>query len=280
MRVHSRQRLEHLARALPRPDQRAREHARGRVERELERGHRAEAPAAAAQRPEQLGLALGGRRRRTRPSAVTTSIAEHAVGGEAVAAAEPAQAAAERVADHADVRRGARQRSEPELGRRLRDVHPQRARPHVGAAARRVDVDAAHARTCAAARCRRAARATRVVPGALYDDAQADARGRSARHARRHARSWRLRPSPGAGRRRGSTRGGPRPSWGRRAARRARRGRSPGARCRARSSLVSWCGGVRRGPRGRSGARISARRRAAIMHVLAARVKSAHRCVQ
>ena len=82
-----------------------------RVELELHRGHDAEAPAAAAQRPEQLGLVVG----------VGADVAAvggdeldrgDAVGGEAVLAAEPADAAAERVADDADVRRGAGERGE------------------------------------------------------------------------------------------------------------------------------------------------------------------------
>ena len=80
------------------------------------------------------------------PSAVTTSIAGTLLAGEAVLAAEPAEAAAERVADDADVRRGAGERREPVGGGGQRDVDPQRAGRARGRAARRVDPDAAHAR--------------------------------------------------------------------------------------------------------------------------------------
>ena len=52
----------------------------------------------------------------------TTSAADDAVGGQAVAAGEPADAAAERVADDADVGRRPGQRREPELGGGRRDL--------------------------------------------------------------------------------------------------------------------------------------------------------------
>ena len=53
---------EHLAGALPRPQQHARVHLGDRVEAELQRRDRREAAAAAAQRPEELGLRLARRR--------------------------------------------------------------------------------------------------------------------------------------------------------------------------------------------------------------------------
>ena len=141
VRVHSSQRVDLGALAAV-PDRDAGEHLVDRVERELEAGHGAEAPTAAAQRPEQLGLALAVDHPHA-PVGRDDLDRQHAVGGQAVAAPEPAQPAAERVADHADVRRGARERGEPELGRRLRrDVHPQRARAHVGATTGGIDADA------------------------------------------------------------------------------------------------------------------------------------------
>ena len=92
---------------------------------ELDRGDDAEVAAAAAQRPEQVGRSRGGRRARGVPSAVTTSIGQHAVGGEAVAAAEPAEAAAERVADDADVgrRAGERRRGRPRTRAPVTSIH-------------------------------------------------------------------------------------------------------------------------------------------------------------
>ena len=80
---------------------------------------------------------------------------EHAVGGQAVLAGEPAHAAAEAVADHADVGRGAGQRGEAVLGRGLGDLEPQRAGGDAGAAALDVDLHAAHARRCSAGSCPR-----------------------------------------------------------------------------------------------------------------------------
>ena len=91
------------------------------------RGHDAEVAAAAAQGPEQLGLVLG------------VGADEAALGGDeldrghgvrlhAVLAGEPADAAAERVADDADVRRGAVQRGQPELGQPRRHLAPSASR--------------------------------------------------------------------------------------------------------------------------------------------------------
>ena len=91
--------------------------------------------AAAAQRPEEVGLVLGvdghrlavGGDQLDRPDAVA---------GEAVAAPEPAEPAAERVAGDADVGRGARQRAEAvrlgrlaQLERRGRRPRPARSAP-------------------------------------------------------------------------------------------------------------------------------------------------------
>ena len=69
------------------PQQHARVDLAVREQRELHRGHDAEVAAAAAQRPEQVRVHGRRRARTSAPSAVTSSIAVHAVGGEAVLAA-------------------------------------------------------------------------------------------------------------------------------------------------------------------------------------------------
>ena len=66
----------------------------------------------AAHRPEQLGT-LSAVTRRASPSAVTSSIRAHVVGGEPVAPREVAHPATEGVADHPDARRRAGQRRQP-----------------------------------------------------------------------------------------------------------------------------------------------------------------------
>ena len=128
---HARQplvpRVQDLARALEREEQDAGVDLVDRVQLELDRRHDAEVAAAAAERPEELGLVLG-------VDAAQLAVGGHeldrgdAVRGEAVLARVPADAAAERVADDAHVRRGAVQRGEPELGGARHDVLPLRAR--------------------------------------------------------------------------------------------------------------------------------------------------------
>ena len=66
------------------------------------------------------------------------------VAAQAEGARQPADAAAERVADEPDVGRGARQRGEAELGGGRRQVGAQRTGLDAGAAALEVDLDAAH----------------------------------------------------------------------------------------------------------------------------------------
>ena len=115
----------------PVPDHEAGVDLGQRVEAELERGDDAEVAAAAAQRPEQLGVVVG------------VGADELAVGGDeldrgqavglqAVAAGEPAHAAAERVAGDADVGRGAVQRDQAVRGGGVDDVLPQRRRRRRG----------------------------------------------------------------------------------------------------------------------------------------------------
>src|SRR3954447_2049234 len=164
--------LEHLGRVLPRPEHRAGIDLRRGVQDELDRGHDAEAAAAAAQRPEQLGLV------------VAVAAHEAAVGGdeldrddavrrEAVPAREPAQAAAERVADDADVGGGARQRGEAVLGRRAGDLGPRDAGAGASAAAGDVDLDVAQRRRLDEDRALERRDRARVVARALRGDAQA-----------------------------------------------------------------------------------------------------------
>jgi hypothetical protein len=86
------------------------------VEGDLHRGDDAEVAAAAAQRPEQRGVVLG-------VDAAELAVGgddldrQDAVGGQAVLAREPADAATEAVADDADVGRRAGERREALLGR-------------------------------------------------------------------------------------------------------------------------------------------------------------------
>ena len=74
----------------------------------------AEVAAAAAQRPEEVGLALAVDSTQS-PVGGHDLDRGHLVGADAVLAAEPREAAAERVADDADVRRGAGERGEAVL---------------------------------------------------------------------------------------------------------------------------------------------------------------------
>ncbi len=118
------------------------EHARvdhlERQQRDLERGHDAERAAAAAQGPEELGVALG-------VGADDLAVRGHELGGEQVvalqpvAAGQPAHAAAQRVAGDADVGGGAVQRGEAMRAGGLDDVLPEGARADAGDALLRID---------------------------------------------------------------------------------------------------------------------------------------------
>ena len=160
-----------LGGALPRPPHRAGVELGHGVEGDLHRGHDAEAAAAAAQRPEQVRVVVGVDAAQP-PVGGHDLDRQHAVGGQAVLAAEPADAAAEAVADHADVGRGAGQRGEAVLGGGLGDLEPQRAGGDAGAARLGVDLDAAHARGAEQDRVLEVAERAGVVAGALRGDAQ------------------------------------------------------------------------------------------------------------
>ena len=127
---------EHVAGLLPRPDQPAGEDLVQREQLELDRRDDAEVAAASAQREEQVALVRV-------VDAVELAVGRddldrrHVVRREAVLAREPAHAAAERVADDADVGRGAVQGHEAVLGRGDDDVLPEHAGADAGAAAPR-----------------------------------------------------------------------------------------------------------------------------------------------
>ena len=238
---------EHLGRALGRPQHHPGVDLAHVVEAELHRGDDAEVPAAAAERPEEVGL-LVGRGPDEAPVGGDELDRRHAVGRQAVLAAEPAQAAAERVADDAHVGRGARQRREADHGGLRGDLQPQRAGGDARDLRVRVDLHAAHAlgaeedhvveRAAAAPRCAPCPAAPRAGRG----------RGRSRRWPRRRPRRPGRRRAPGAGRARGSRRAGRGRTPCRRGRRRRRPGpprgsrrRPPGSRCSACGSVTSPC---------------------------------------
>ena len=129
-------RAQDLGGPLEAEEQRARVQLAHGHDRELERGHDPEVPAAAAQRPEQLGLVLGVGAHEVAVGGDELDRG-HRVGLQAVLAGQPADPAAERVADDADVRRGAVQAREPELRQPRRHVLPARRRADAHAPRRR-----------------------------------------------------------------------------------------------------------------------------------------------
>ena len=165
--------VQHLGGALDGEEQHAGVDLAHRVEPELERGDDAEVAAAAAQRPEQLGLVLASARTRS-PSAVTSSIAVTLLAGRPWLARQPADAAAERVADDADVGRGAVERREPVPRTPRRRRPPTRAGADAGAPAPR---RRSRRRACAEVldqdRALERADGGGVVAGGLRRDAQA-----------------------------------------------------------------------------------------------------------
>ena len=200
-----------LRRLLPRPDHHAGDELLDLVQRDLHRDDDSEATAAAAQRPEQLRVLrpVGTQERAVRGDDLD---GEHALGREAVLAGEPADAAAERVADDADVRRRAVQRGQALLGGRHDHVLPQRTGLDPGATVLRVDLDGAHLAHVEQQRSvERAVRRRRRAP---CPERRSAGRARSRiRRRRRRRRPWSAaRRRRGAGRLPGSTTGGRRPS--------------------------------------------------------------------
>jgi hypothetical protein len=129
-------------------------------------------PRATAQRPEQLRVVLG-------VDVQLLAVAGDDVEGQdrvaahAEGAREPADAAAERVADEAHVGRGARQRGEAKLGGRCRQVDAQRTGLDAGAATLEVDLDVAHQARAEQDRLVDASAGGGIVARALRGDAQA-----------------------------------------------------------------------------------------------------------
>jgi hypothetical protein len=146
--------------------------ARARSPSQLERGHDREAAAAAANRPEELGVGLGVDAA-DRALGVDDLGGEDRVRRETVLACEPAETAAERVAEHADVVGRACERSEAVRGSRVGDLLPDDAGLDACAAVVRVDVDAAHACRPQEDRAREVADRSGGVAGPLWGDAQA-----------------------------------------------------------------------------------------------------------
>ena len=104
-----------LGGAGAREDREAGHHLRpDRVEPQLDRGHDAEVAAAAAQRPEQLGVLVGGRADRLAAGGDQLD-GEDVVDGQAVLALEPARAAAEREPGDAGARDAPADGGEPVL---------------------------------------------------------------------------------------------------------------------------------------------------------------------
>ena len=112
--------------------------ARDRHEVELQLGDDPEVALAAAQRPEQLGVA-DGVDPPDRAVGGDDLGAAHVVGGEPVAAGHRAEPAAEGVADHADLARRPAQRGQAVRRGGLDHLRPPRARPDAGGAGHRVD---------------------------------------------------------------------------------------------------------------------------------------------
>ena len=181
--VQSRQAASTRSDCLPGPDQPAGEDLLEREELELDRRDDAEVAAAAAQGEEEVALvgvidavelAVGrddlDRRDRVRRQAVL--------------AGEPAHAAAERVADDADVGRRAVQGDEAVLGRGADDLLPEHARADARLARLGVDLDAAELVRADQDGVGEVAERADAVTGALGGDAQAVG-GREA-HRRLH----------------------------------------------------------------------------------------------
>lgn len=136
--------VEHLGSRLRGPRKGAREGLGQRLEGELDRGDDAEAATAAPQRPEEVRLVVGvdADRLARRGDELDR---EHAVRGEAVPPAEPAEAAAEGEADDADVGGGAAERREPELAGADSELAGERAGGHPRPARGWIDLNPGHA---------------------------------------------------------------------------------------------------------------------------------------
>ncbi len=162
---------QHLVGALPRPDEPPGVRGLERVQAELHRRDDAVVATAAAQRPEEVGLAgrVGADHLARGGHELDRS---HRARGEAVAARQPADAAAQRVAHHADVGGGAVQGDQAVLGRGYRHLFPEHAGADAGDARQRVDQHVAQAVGAQQHGITELAHGGRVVPGALGRDPQ------------------------------------------------------------------------------------------------------------
>ena len=167
---------QHPVRLLPGPDQPAGDDLLQGEEAHLECGDDAEAAAAAAQGPEEIGLVAG-------VGAHEAAVGEddlhggQGVGSEPVAAAEPPHAAAQRVAGDADVGRGAVQRHQPVGGGRGHDVLPEGARLDVRGARHGVDAHLRHGARAHQDHVGEVAERSGVVAGPLGGHAQPERAG-------------------------------------------------------------------------------------------------------
>ena len=211
---------EHLLGTRGRPDEPAGVELRHRVEGDLDLGDDAEAAPAAAQGPEEVGVRLV-------VGADDVPARGHDLGGEharrrkPVLATEPADTAAQRIADDTDVRRRAVERGQAVLDGRVDDVRPDRPGRDTGDARNGVDLDAGHPRRVDEQRAVERARPPRArCPGPRPSGRRA---GRARRRRRRRPPSRARRRPLGAGRRRGSM-----PAWRRPNPRPRGRGGCPG----------------------------------------------------
>ena len=139
------------------------------MERDLHAGHHPEAAATAAERPEEVRVRLVVR-------ANDVAVGGDDLGGndargrKAVLAGQPADPAAERVADHADVCGRAMESGEPVLGGGVDHVAPDRSGSDPRHACVRVELDTGHPRRVDQERTVEGG-APRPVAGALHGDA-------------------------------------------------------------------------------------------------------------
>ena len=168
--------LEDLGRALEGEEEDAGVDLGNGVEGELDGGDDAEAPTAAADRPEEIGLvvAVGANLAAVRSHDLD---GDDAVRGQAVTAGEPADTAAQRVPDHADVGRGAREAGETVLGGSQADLFPDDAGLGAGDLRLGVDLEAAHARGLDEDGVLEAVEGVGKVPGALRGHVEAAVAG-------------------------------------------------------------------------------------------------------
>lgn len=136
---------QHLNGPLDGPEHRARVQLWGRKQLELDRGHNTEAAAPAPDGPEQIGLVISVDSHEPTLGSDQLDCGD-AVGREPSAPREPAHAASERIADDANVGRGAMEHHETLRCRGLDDVGPERSRLDARAMGAGIDLDATHTR--------------------------------------------------------------------------------------------------------------------------------------